>query len=80
VINRTRWLWLCEFPQTQKFQTPERAKLNDEAVKFRDQVASGNPKIVPPANPVATDVSLVTMPSTGEKKSRRFTWRKEEGV
>jgi hypothetical protein len=80
VINRTRWLWLCEFPQMQKFQTPERAKLNDEAVKFRDVMASGNPKIAPPPVPVQTGVSLVTMPVTGPVKLRRFRARDEDGI
>jgi hypothetical protein len=80
VINRTRWLWLTEFPQMKVAQTPERAKLNDEAVKFRDQLAAGNTKIAPPAVPVPTGVSLVTISRTGEKKLRRFTWREEEGT
>jgi hypothetical protein len=80
VINRTRWLWLCEFPQMQKFQTPERAKLNDEAVKFRGLVAGGDPKIAPPVNPVNTGVSLVTMPVTGTVKLKQFRFREEDGV
>jgi hypothetical protein len=80
VINRTRWLWLCEFPQMQRFQTPERAKLNDEAVKFRGQMAGGNPKIAPPMVPVQTGVSLVTMPVTGTVKLKEFGFREEDGV
>ena len=80
VINRTRWLWLCEFPQLKTLQTPDRSKLNDDAVKFRDKVAEGNPKIAPPPNPVSTGVSLVTMPSTGPGKLREFRASNEEGI
>ena len=36
VIARTRWLWLCEFPELKKFQTKERSELNDAAVKYRE--------------------------------------------
>jgi hypothetical protein len=64
----------------QKFQTPERAKLNDEAVKFRGLVAGGSPKIAPPTVPVQTGVSLVTMPVTGPIKLRRFRARDEDGI
>lgn len=31
VINRTRWLWLCEFPSLAQWQTEAREKLNTEA-------------------------------------------------
>ena len=78
VINRTRWLWLTEFPQMKIAQTAERAKLNDDAVKFRDAIASGSPKIAPPVNPVSTGISLVTLPSVGPVKLRKF--RKEDGI
>jgi hypothetical protein len=80
VINRTRWLWLCEFPQMKTLQTPDRSKLNDDAVKFRDMVAEGKPKIAPPVNPVQTGVSLVTLPSVGPRKLRRFRARDEDGI
>jgi hypothetical protein len=80
VIARTRWLWLCEFPELKKFQTQERADLNDAAVKYRDQIATGHPKLAPPANPVSSGFNLVTMPALGEPKLRRFRWREEDGV
>jgi hypothetical protein len=80
VIARTRWLWLCEFPELKKFQTRERSDLNSAAVKYRDQIAAGHPKIAPPDNPIGSGVTLVTMPVTGEPKLRRFRWREEDGV
>ena len=80
VINRTRWLWLCEFPQLKVYQTEQRSRLNDEAVNFCRRIASGTPKIAPPTNPVATGISLLTLPSIGPKKLRRFRPRNEDGV
>jgi hypothetical protein len=80
VIARTRWLWLCEFPELKKFQTKERSELNDSAVKYRDLIAAGHPRIAPPDNPANTGVNLVTLPSVGEPKLRRFRWRRENGI
>jgi hypothetical protein len=80
VIARTRWLWLCEFPEMKKFQTKERSELNDAAVKFRDQIAVGHPKIAPPNNPVSTGATLVTMPRTGRPKLREFKDHNEDGL
>jgi len=80
VINRTRWLWLCEFPALKSMQTPGRDKLNTDAVKFRDEIASGKPKIAPPLNPVVTGVNLVTSPSVSKKHHRKFTMRDQEGI
>jgi len=80
VIARTRWLWLCEFPEMKRFQTKERSELNDAAVKFRDMIASGHPKIAPPNNPVNTGSNLLTMPSIGPVKLREFRKREEDGV
>jgi hypothetical protein len=81
VIARTRWLWLCEFPEMKKFQTKERSDLNEAAVKFRDQIATGAPKIAPPNNPApAGAVPIVTMPYVGEPKLREFRKWKEDGI
>jgi hypothetical protein len=81
VIARTRWLWLCEFPEMKKFQTKERSDLNEAAVKFRDEVAGGKPKIAPPANPSPSGFNpIVTMPSTGRPKLREFRKREEDGI
>ena len=81
VIARTRWLWLCEFPEIKRFQTAERSKLNDEAVAFRDRIASGNPKIAPPSNPDAiSSAPIVTMPSSSCPKLKRFRWCEENGI
>lgn len=40
VINRTRWLWLIEFPQMKAMQTPEREKLNASAEEVLKAIAS----------------------------------------
>jgi hypothetical protein len=80
VINRTRWMWLCEFPALKSMQTPVREKLNTEAEKFRDAIAAGNPKIAPPLNPVNAPANLVTMPSVGRGKKRHFGPRQEDGI
>jgi hypothetical protein len=80
VINRTRWMWLNEFPALKSMQTPTREKLNAEAEKFRDAIAGGHPKIAPPLNPVNTSANLVTMPSAGRPKLRRFRWEREDGI
>ena len=81
VMARTRWLWLCEFPEMRNFQTKERSELNADAVKFRDAVAGGKPKIAPPANPSpAGAVPIVTMPVTGQSKLREFRRWQEDGI
>ena len=80
VINRTRWLWLAEFPALKSMQTEWRKSLNEAAEKFRDAIAAGHPRIVPPANPVITAISLVTMPFVGPGKRRHFTAQAEDGL
>jgi hypothetical protein len=80
VINRTRWMWLNEFPALKSMQTPAREKLNTEAEKFRDAIAAGHPKIAPPLNPVNAAANLVTMPSVGRAKLRRFRLEREDGI
>ena len=81
VINRTRWLWLVEFPQMKVFQTDDRRKQNEEAVAFFMKVSEGKPKIAPPANPAPGGVQpIVTMPYTGWPKLREFRKCKEDGI
>jgi hypothetical protein len=81
VIARTRWLWLCEFPEMKIYQTPERSELNAEAVKFREAIAGGKPKIAPPNQPSpAGAIPIVTMPATGRPKLREFTRWQEDGI
>jgi len=81
VIARTRWLWLCEFPEMKNFQTRERSELNAAAVKFRDAIASGKPKIAPPDHPSpAATTPIVTMPATGRPKLRAFSRWQEDGT
>lgn len=48
IINRTRWMWLCEFPQLKSLQTEARAKLNESAEAFLQLVAAGKQNIEPP--------------------------------
>src|SRR5258705_439396 len=45
VINRTCWLWLCEFPQLKSMQTKERAELNTAAEKMLANISSGAVKV-----------------------------------
>ncbi len=40
VINRTRWLWLCEFPSLKIFQTEARSKLNDAAQQMLTDITT----------------------------------------
>ena len=81
VIARTRWLWLCEFPEMKRFQTADRSALNTAAEKFRDHIACGKFKIAPPANPSPSGaIPIVTMPSTGCPKNRHFNWHDENGI
>lgn len=47
VINRTRWLWLVEFPSMKVFQTPERSKLNDAAEKAIRELANRELNVEP---------------------------------
>lgn len=50
VINRIRWLWLCEFPQLKSFQTAEREKLNRDAVDMLAKILEGKALIVGPTD------------------------------
>ena len=40
VTNRTRWLWLCEFPALKSLQTEAREKLNTAAEKMLADITS----------------------------------------
>lgn len=79
VVNRTRWLWLCEFPILKAFQTAERSKLNDAAVEFLNSVAAGKPKTEPPATPVDAQ-SAANAVEVSTKSTRKFTRDKMEGL
>jgi len=59
VINRTRWLWLCEFPSLKAFQTEGRKKLNDDALTFLNNVADRKQNIDLPnsATPVPSSAN-----------------------
>lgn len=48
VINRTRWLWLVEFPQLKIFQTPEREKLNQAAEDALAKISNRELNVEPP--------------------------------
>jgi hypothetical protein len=76
VINRTRWLWLAEFPTLKNSQTADRKALNEEAVKFRDTLMeTGRPRIEPPPVPAA-DLNLVALPKI--KPSHRHMRREQQ--
>lgn len=67
VINRTRWLWLAEFPTLKNMQTDARSKLNDAAVEFFQNVSNGKMNIESPtaAAPVPAAKSFVRRPIHG---------------
>jgi len=85
VINRTRWLWLCEFPVLKAFQTADRSKLNDAAEKMLAALASRDVR-VPPGDGSAGDQSPA--PSFGTRggtretdpPEREFTKEKQDGI
>lgn len=80
VINRTRWLWLLEIPTvSEAIQSKERKAANDAAEKFRDQIATGHPKIEPPPAP-SQAAPLTTMPSVGDAQAQDFTQADEDGI
>jgi hypothetical protein len=70
VINRTRWLWLCEFPALKALQTAERSKLNDAAEKMLADLSSRDVK-VPPGDGSEADQS--PSPSFGTRGGPRAT-------
>jgi len=77
VINRTRWLWLCEFPQLKAFQTPERKALNDAAETALQKISTRDLK-VPPGDGSAADQT--PSPSFGTKcPPLQFTRRNQDG-
>ena len=57
VINRTRWLWLCEFPQLKNLQTEGRSKLNEAAEKMLADISTRTVK-VPPGDGSSADQTL----------------------
>lgn len=80
VINRTRWLWLCEFPTLKNSQTPDRKAQNDAAEKFLlNLIETGKPKVEPPPNPDPGAPQLEVLPAFGKKRHRDFTKRSQNG-
>lgn len=76
VINRTRWLWLCEFPSLKSFQTEAREKLNEAAEKMLESIATGKVKVEAPATPVAgvapgNAIELATRPDPARGATRK---------
>lgn len=84
-INRTRWLWLCEFPAMKAFQTAERSKLNDAAEKLLTDILSRD--VRPPAGD-GSDADQSPSPSFGERggtratdpNERNFTPESQDGI
>jgi hypothetical protein len=54
VINRARWLWLCEFPKLAALQTKDRKDLNDAAEAYFQRVAQREQNVEPPDGAVAS--------------------------
>lgn len=69
VINRVRWLWLCEYPQMKAFQTDGRKSLNDAAEKAMEKIATRDLK-VPPGDGSAADQT--SSPSFGSRPTKQF--------
>lgn len=65
VINRTRWLWLTEFPSLRALQTAERKALNDSAEKALLALTNREMNVEP--------VTAGTNPSSG-------TWNSENRI
>jgi hypothetical protein len=85
VINRVRWLWLCEYPQLKALQTEHRKSLNDSAEKALADIASGDLK-VPPGD--GTPADQTPSPSFGTRggprdtdpPNRNFTNETQDGI
>jgi hypothetical protein len=85
VINRARWLWLCEFPVLKAFQTADRSKLNDAAEKMLADISKRDVR-VPPGDGSSADQS--PSPSfgtrgggdTNDPPARDFTKPTQEGL
>jgi hypothetical protein len=85
VINRTRWLWLTEFPTLKALQTAERSKLNDAAEKMLADL-SARDVMVPPGDGSEADQS--PGPSFGTRggtrttdpRDRQFTPETQDGL
>jgi hypothetical protein len=54
VINRTRWLWLCEFPSLKALQTKEREALNKSAEEALDKISTRQLNVEPPDGAVSS--------------------------
>jgi hypothetical protein len=84
VINRTRWLWLCEYPQMKAFQTDGRKALNDAAEKALKDISTRDLKVPPgdgsPADQTASP-SFGTRPRTQcpNPPARNFTSESQDG-
>lgn len=85
VINRTRWLWLCEFPQLKALQTDARKVLNDAAEKMLADISRRDVK-VPPGDGSSADQS--PSPRFGTRggsratdpNERNFTAESQDGI
>jgi hypothetical protein len=84
VINRTRWLWLCEFPQLKAFQTDGRKVLNDSAETALKQIASRELKVPPGDGSPADQTSSPSFgtrrgPQCSNPPARQFNRRNQDG-
>lgn len=70
VINRTRWQWLCEFPQLKTFQTEAREKLNTAAEAALEKILARELR-VPPGDGSSADQS--PSPAFGSRGGSRAT-------
>lgn len=84
VVNRARWLWLCEFPQLKALQTADRKALNDAAEKMLADISAGKVKIAPGDGSSADQSPSPSFgtrggPRASDPRERDFTREKQEG-
>jgi len=88
VVNRTRWLWLCEFPALKSFQTEARSKLNDAAEKMLADISSRDVKIPNGDGSSAASADQFPRPTFGTRGGtrdtdpplRHFTSKSQNGI
>lgn len=76
VIDRTRWLWLREFPQLKALQTDVRRDGNKAAEELLQAIATRERRVPPPDG---YEQDTTVLPSIAER-TRTFTRDTEEGL
>lgn len=77
VINRTRWLWLCEFPELKVMQTEMRKNQSLAAEKMLDRILAREIRL--PAGDGSTPDATV-LPSVYARDTHGFDWDSQDGL